>query len=197
MRITRQKFFDFSERSKTIDEKLLSFKNRYVTRVSIRWGVHTATRNTTPEVKLERFLSSLGKNEKKMLPPPNPIGGVGCNNQFPFHHHNRRNNNSFRGRNRNFNGKRGGGRATTRLGEKSSNRIQIPRGNRTTAINRRIRIQTQTLLLPFRRRLLERKSLLVVALGAGGKKNFPVGPPRRPPGPRKPWKGVQIRSPKR
>ena len=89
------------------------------------------------------------------------------------------------------------GRATTRLGEKSSNRIRIPRGNRTTAINRRIRIQTQTLLLPFRRRLLERKSLLVVALGAGGKKNFPVGPPRRPPGPRKPWKGVQIRSPKR
>ena len=58
-------FFDFSECSKTIDEKLLSFKNRYVTRVSIRWGVHTATRNTTPEVKLERFLSSLGKNERK------------------------------------------------------------------------------------------------------------------------------------
>ena len=46
-----------------------------------------------------------------MLPPPNPIGGVGFNNQFPFHHHNRRNNNSFRGRNRNFNGKRGGGKS--------------------------------------------------------------------------------------
>ena len=162
-----------------------SFKNRYITRVILLWGVHTVL--------------SLGKN-KENVTTTDPIGGVGfnsSNNQFPFHHHNRRNNNSFRGRNTNFNGKRGGGRATTRLGEKSSNRIRIPRGNRTTAINRRIQIQTQTLLLPFRRRLLERKSLLGVALGAGGKKNFPVGPPRRPPGPRKPWKGVQIRSPKR
>ena len=75
-----------------------------------------------------------------MLPPPNPIGGVGCNNQFPFHHHNRRNNNSFRGRNRNFNGKRGGGKSNNEtrrevIKSDSNSSRQPNNGNKPTNSN--------------------------------------------------------------
>ena len=75
-----------------------------------------------------------------MLPPPNPIGGVGFNNQFPFHHHNRRNNNSFRGRNRNFNGKRGGGKSNNEtrrevIKSDSNSSRQPNNGNKPTNSN--------------------------------------------------------------
>lgn len=77
-----------------------------------------------------------------MLPPPNPIGRVGFNssNQFPFHHHNRRNNNSFRGRNANFNGKRGGGKSNNEtrrevIKSDSNSSRQPNNGNKPTNSN--------------------------------------------------------------